>query len=346
MKSIYTINDGAIYQMLQDVTAPITDVKTITPNSVNQTNDPYQKITKASLYFSDFDFSNIKSNKENADTIIDFIKDNGITEIDKVYDSYTVAVDYTVYDSSQKEIEHSVIIKPIKSTDFVYPLGVNAENECVYRRIKHLQVDLDWMITDTLPYGIMCTKNKRTTISINDVSIYQDKFKDEDVSNHPSIYSKSYNCKSCTINTALENKIPVYSTRTEGIEIQPIVNDFKPRIINLSINLDLTKIIVIYNDEVINSILTENIKLKNNSNDVLEVSTPNDTNTSSTTEAEKTIVYERSTVDNALSLKVVEDEYPDDDFDSSKMVHKSDVISDISDIEVGDYVIKTNIVND
>jgi hypothetical protein len=202
------------------------------------------------------------------------------------------------------------------------------------------------MITDTLPYGIMCTKNKRTTISINDVSIYQDKFKDEDVSNHPSIYSKSYNCKSCTINTALENKIPVYSTRTEGIEIQPIVNDFKPRIINLSINLDLTKIIVIYNDEVINSILTENIKLKNNSNDVLEVSTPNDTNTSSTTEAEKTIVYERSTVDNALSLKVVEDEYPDDDFDSSKMVHKSDVISDISDIEVGDYVIKTNIVND
>lgn len=338
MKAIYTIIGDKIWQIEQEVKAPIRNVELILNDNITQDSDVCQKVSKASLNFTDFNFNNIKSNRENYNEMVDYLKENSVTEIDKLYDRYTISIDYTMY-NGDKEIEHSVIIKPIHGHDFIYPLGVNNENECVYRRIKRLHVDIDWVVTNKLPFGIMCTKSSVSVIKINDVSIYQDKKPNEDVENHNSIYSQKYRCGSCTINTMLENKALVYSTNLSGVSIQPIANSFNPRILDLSVNIDLTNIIVVYNDETINSILTDNIKIKEDINkpDINDESDNQDT-------LQKTCVYEMSDNTNSLALKVVEDLYPEENFDENTMVHKSDVIEDIPTIEVGDYVVKTRVL--
>lgn len=337
MKAIYTFIGDKVYQIEQEVKAPIRDVKLLLSDNITQDSDVCQKVSKATLNFTDFDFNNIKSNKENCDEMVKYLKENTVTEIDKLYDRYTVSIDYTMY-NEDKEIEHSVIIKPIKSNDFIYPLGINDENECVYRRIKRLHVDIDWVVTNKLPFGIMCTKSSVSVIKINDVSIYQDKKPNEDVENHNSIYSQKYRCGSCTINTMLENKALVYSTNLSGVSIQPITNSFNPRILDLSVNIDISNLIVVYNEDTINSILTDNIKIEE------EKDKPTIDEEPDIQDTEKTCVYEISDNTNSLALKVVEDLYPEENFDEKTMVHKSDVIEDIPTIEVGDYVVKTRVL--
>ena len=267
MKAIYTSIGDTIYQIEQDTTAPIRDVKLLNKNLVNLTTDVTQKTVSATMYFTDWVNTGIKSNKENATDLINYIKDKTIVQIDKIQSVFTVAIDYSLCNSEGQEIEHSVVIKPMQNIDFIYPLGVMEDNECVYRRFKRLTANIDWVITNKLPYGIICTKNQKTIININSVSIYIDKIKNEDVNNHPSIHGQSYNRRSCTINTALENKLLIYSTSDEGYEISPIINEFNPRIIELNLTVDLTKFIVIYNDATINQLLADNVRIKNGETD-------------------------------------------------------------------------------
>lgn len=365
MKAIYTTINNKVYRIIQDVNAPITDVKPILSNGISLTCDSSQKLVNAIFYLTDWSSVGVKTNKENATDFITYLEDEGITEINNLQDRFTVSVDYTLYNGDMKEIEHSVVIKPIKSKDFIYPLGINEENECVYRRIKQLTGSVDWIITDKLPYGIICNKSNESIIIINDVCIYQDKHEDEDVENHQSIYGQSYNCTSCTINTALENKVLVYSSKSSGFEFTPIRNKFNPRTITMDLTIDLTNLIVIYDHTTINKIITQNIAIKNgtlttDTTDDTSTSTCNcdccknntndDTTNQSSTSGDGTgsftqeYVWERSTQENSLSVKVVEDLYQEDEFDEETMVHKSDVIGDIPDIEVDEYVIKTTVV--
>ena len=261
MKAIYTIIGKKVYQINQDVSAPIRDVKVLNKNIVNLSTDTTQKTVTAVMYFTDWSNVGIKSNKEKACELINYLRDKDITQVDKIQSQFTVSVDYSLCNSEGKEIEHSVVIKPMQFTDFIYPLGVNEENECVYRRFKRLTSNIDWIITNKLPYGVICTKSQKTIININSIDIYIDRFENEDVNNHPSIYGQSYNCRSCTINTSLKNKLLIYSTSDEGYEISPIVNEFNPRTIELNLTIDLTNFTVIYNDATINQILSDNIRL-------------------------------------------------------------------------------------
>ena len=402
MKAIYTSIGDVIYQIEQDTTAPIRDVKLLNKNLVNLTTDVTQKTVSATMYFTDWVNTGIKSNKENATDLINYIKDKTIVQIDKIQSVFTVAIDYSLCNSEGQEIEHSVVIKPMQNIDFIYPLGVMEDNECVYRRFKRLTANIDWVITNKLPYGIICNKNQKTIININSVSIYIDRFENEDVNNHPSIHGQSYNRRSCTINTALENKLLIYSTSDEGYEISPIINEFNPRIIELNLTVDLTKFIVIYNDATINQLLTDNVRIKNgetdggnepdddnndgcncdcnchdktnsdsstDSNDENEnpndqtgentvdhdISNDTDSTGDSTSDStsdgsnsssdnEPVYTYTRSSISNSYALLVVPDTYPDDLFDSKTMVHKSVVLEVIPDINVNEYVLRSEIV--
>lgn len=401
MKAIYTSIGDTIYQIEQDTTAPIRDVKLLNKNLVNLTTDVTQKTVSATMYFTDWVNTGIKSNKENATDLINYIKDKTIVQIDKIQSVFTVAIDYSLCNSEGQEIEHSVVIKPMQNIDFIYPLGVMEDNECVYRRFKRLTANIDWVITNKLPYGIICTKNQKTIININSVSIYIDRFENEDVNNHPSIHGQSYNRKSCTINTALENKLLIYSTSDEGYEISPIINEFNPRIIELNLTVDLTKFIVIYNDATINQLLADNVRIKNGETDGgnepddnndgcscdcnCHDKTNTDSSTDSTNENENTndqtgentvdhdvsndtdstgdsssdstsdgsnsssdnepvYTYTRSSISNSYALLVVADTYPDDLFDPKTMVHKSVVMEVIPDINVNEYVLRSEIV--
>lgn len=403
MKAIYTIIGQKVYQIEQDVSAPIRDVKVLNKNIVNLSTDTTQKTVTAVMYFTDWSNVGIKSNKEKACELINYLKDKVITQVDKIQSLFTVSIDYSLCNSEGKEIEHSVVIKPMQFSDFIYPLGVNEENECVYRRFKRLTANIDWIITNKLPYGIICTKNQKTIININSIDIYIDRFANEDVNNHPSIYGQSYNCKSCTVNTSLKNKLLIYSTSEEGYEISPIVNEFNPRTIELNLTIDLTNFTVIYNNANIDKILADNVRIvsgdtssgnddennddngchcgcgnchNNNSGNTPDPDPdPGSSNSENTnvdpdpssssdnnpdpdpepdssgsgsnnnnSSSDPIYTYTRSTVSNSYALLVVSDTYPSDLFDENTMVHKSDVLPVIADIEINEYVLRSEII--
>lgn len=377
---------------MQNVWAPVHDVERIGSNSVSLSCDCNQKIINTTFYLTDWSSTDVKSNKEKAEEFLQFLEDHQITEIDNLYDNYVVSVDYSLYDADMHEVEHSVVIKPLKSSDFVFPLGVSEENECVYRRVKRLTGNLDWIITDRLPYGIMCRKTQKSTVVINDVCVYQDKFEENDTGDHNSVCCQAYNCKSHTINTLLDNKICIYSSKVAGYEFIPIVNEFNPRIVNLDLTIDITNLVVLYNHLTVNKILTRNIAIINNldvSDDETtgcECNCPNcngsnnsgsntdpgsssgGSSSGSTTDPDPDpnqssgdssgsrnndpdpdpqtpeYVWVKSTSDNPSAKKVVEDLYPEEQFNEDTMVHKSDVIGDIPSIHVGEFVIKTQLI--
>lgn len=354
MKAIYTVLNNKVYRIMQNVWAPVSDVERINENTISVKTDVYQKILNTQIYLTDWSSVDALSNKEKADAFLKFLKDEQIKEVNPLIDRFTVSVDYSLYNKDmQQEYEHSVVIKPLKTRDFVFPLGINENNECVYRRFKHLTGDLDWIITDRMPYGIMCHKNKKHIIKINDICIYQDKFEESDDDVHNSIYSQSYNCNSCTINTLLDNKVLVYSSKVAGYDFAPIVNEFNPRIINLNLVVDLTNIVVMYNHKDVDDIISENIAIAHGieeSDDSTSHESSNsncncncNTDTNESGDFTPTYVWRRGTASESLALKVVEDLYPSEQFNSETMVHKSDVIGDIPDIAVDEYVVKTRV---
>lgn len=373
MKAIYTIINDKPYRIMQNVWAPVHDVERIGSNSVSLSCDCNQKIINTTFYLTDWSSNDVKSNKEKAEEFLQFLEDHQITEIDNLYDNYVVSVDYSLYDADMHEVEHSVVIKPLKSSDFVFPLGVSEENECVYRRVKRLTGNLDWIITDRLPYGIMCRKTQKSTVVINDVCVYQDKFEENDTGDHNSVCCQSYNCKSHTINTLLDNKICIYSSKVAGYEFIPIVNEFNPRIVNLDLTIDITNLVVLYNHITANKILTRNIAIINNldipdddddtcacdcphcqnTNESESSTTDNDSNQSGSSDSSNNndpnpttpeYVWVKSTSDNPLAKKVVEDLYPEEQFNEETMVRKTDVIGDIPSIRVGEFVIRTQLI--
>ena len=261
-----------------------------------------------------------------------------------------------MFNAEEKEIEHSVVIRPMKVKDFIYPLGVNVDNECVYRRFKHLTTYVEWMITNKLPYGIMCKKNPRTYLNINDITIWQDKVPNTD--EHNSIYSQPFNKNrcTCTIDSSLENKVPVFSTKAQGIELQEIVNNFQPRLIGLTVNLDISNLIVVYDTKTIDDIIDRNKGIDNstpldsngkpcncncsNDNNTNDTETVDDTDSQNTTNDTIDNVYVKVSSDRNGALIVVADDTPEEQFDPTRMIKYSDIHKYIPDIQIDDRVLK------
>ena len=372
MKGIYTIFNDKVYRINQDTSVPLSDIQRVSGNSMAVTEDSTAKTTIADIYLTDFVPATAKSNKEKYEEFVQYLTDKEVKEIGLLQDAFFISVDYTVYNAEEKEIEHSVVIRPMRVKDFIYPLGVNSENECVYRRFKHLTTYVEWMITNKLPYGIMCKKNPKTYLKINDITIWQDKVLNTD--EHNSIYSQPFNKNrcTCTIDSSLENKVPVFSTKTEGIELQEIVNNFQPRVIGLTVNLDISNIIVVYDTKTIDDIINRNNGIDNttpldgnssntsnncNCNCNCQNNSSSDDTTSDTTNTDNTgdntgttengdettttgDTYIKVSSERNGALVVVSDDIADEQFESDSMIKYSDIVKYISDIEIGDRVLK------
>lgn len=357
MKGIYTNINGKVYKINQDCKAPLTDVEPVRSNSMSVKEDNMSKTTIADIYLTDFVRATAKTNKEKYADLVTFLTDNKVTSIDSLENAFFVSVDYTVRNAEDNEIEHSVVIKPVKVKDFIYPLGVTEDNECVYRRFKHLRMYIEWMLMNKLPYGIMCKKNPKTYLSINDITFWQDKTPNTD--EHQSIYSQPYNCHmcTCTIDSSLENKIPIFSTKSSGIVLQEIVNSFQPRLIGLNLDMDLTDFIVVYDTAKIDEILDNNKNAEDPTNhgnsdgqcgnNCDNCNCGNNSNTDNTgsgddgTITTPTVTYEKVDSTTAGALEVVADDIDADTFNPESMIKLSDIKEYIDDILVGDHVIKT-----
>ena len=248
MKAIYTIVNGCIHKINQDTSVPSNIVKMpYTPYThTSSTLDEGSRTVGANIWINTLDsVENAKSNAELFDDMIMYMKEQKITHYDQLSNNFTMYLDYSICDSMGKELDHSVMIRGVSAIDAIYPLGVNENNECVYRRVKVFKPHIEFALKSNIPYGIMGSGKSSYRIHINDVMIFQSYGTDNNnccCGSHNSIESNSYTYGSHTIASSLNDKAQVYSADRDGLVISPIEVNFMPRKAVIDFEITLSKI--------------------------------------------------------------------------------------------------------
>ena len=175
-----------------------------------------------------------------------------------------------------------------------------------------------------------------------------------------------------TIESSLEYTRLVFSSKEQGIEYTPIELNYIPRLIEFGVEILLDNFIVVYDDNEISKILQENIWIKNGNGDTIDPDPgeecpcpPKDPDWDvddgmdvcpcpkpepapkpdcpckpSPDIKDRGYYYVRATFEKPCARLVVEDQYPESIYNDKCMARKSDVIIDIPNISIGDYVVK------
>lgn len=311
----------------------------------------------ANMWVNGVDYTDLASNRSLYKQMEADLKKEKITEIDTIADRYILYVDYSIYNEKGSEINHSCTSKTLDPCDGILPLGCAINNELVYRRVKLFDPKITFAVTNKVPFGVMAnTYGESYTMKINDICILQctDPLNSECFNTHNSIEGNSYAYDSHTVQCMLKYNVPVYSTMASKIEFGEFSVSFYPRKITLNMHLILGNQIVVYDDQTVKDILLENINDKYPSTDPDPDPAPggDDDDPSIPGEDKKDdadgkydadsngfyYYYERCIESNPNALLVVEDNIPDNKYDTKTMIRKKKVLLDIPDIGVGDYV--------
>lgn len=347
MKAIYTVIDEEVCRVRQNTKLPHEIVGYEGECSSRLSTDPTTGFAMQSIYINTLQVPKAKSNREKYDELIYYLKTNKITEILSISNFFICHIDYTIYENG-RIIDKAVVMHPVCPRDKVLPLGIASNNEDVFRRVKTFKHTIEFNTTRPVPHGIMYGKSKhnRYELKINDIKVYE-KISDPEI--HRSIYNDPYDEQSEIVAADVDDSLCIFSALEGGIVFDPVVLNFRPRRVGIDVNLVLTDWIVAFTDKEINKIIEDN--KRGVTPDPEPIIPEDDKNVPA--DGDETPdkdgyydYYERATPTNPNSKLVVVDsmEYPE--FNSNSMIHKSYVIKDIPDIEIGEYVIYREVLTE
>lgn len=342
VKAIYTKVDGQYYKVNQSTATPSKIYNMYETHSI-MNSDTAIKQVNSRIWINTFSKNTMQTNKEAYDEMIQYFVKNRTTQIDYINDRFLMYVDYTILDIDGKEITHSVVQQEIKAEDSLAILGVNGVCECVYKQVKEFNTEFEFTVKNSYPIGIMYN-NKSYKLIINDLAIYQDLNE-----THKSCDANSYGYQAHTIASMLEGLKKIYSSYDNGYMFSAVDVPFVPRKIVLTINLAIDSLIVVYDNDVVNTVLVDNSAAVysdecNCNTDDDEPVVPNGAEIYP--EADGSLImnnscydrYERTTEDNENKLLVVSDDVAGNEYNPTKMIHISMITKDIPDITIGEYV--------
>lgn len=254
MKAIYKKVGNQYYQVNRNLRTPINITRmthTHTALSCGCNSDSIG----VHVWVETMDRVHPPTNRKLANTMLKDLKENMVTQIDTLENAYKVYMEYSILNKDGKELEHSVAVTSVSPTEGIRPLGVNCNNECIYRQVDLLKANFDMTLKSTIPFGIMNKRPGYTVLNIHDIVVLQEASQSDRT---PSMYGECYRYGSPTIQATLENMINIYSTRNEGIILEGIELNQLPRKITVDVDISLADSIVVYDNEVITHILEEN----------------------------------------------------------------------------------------
>lgn len=326
MRATYSIINNKVFRIN---TSRRNYLNTLVPVDTPKSNvilkvDDSNKIIEQTVFITDIP-TELKSNKELVEELKETLRKTKATEIKDLNDYYKIYIDYSLF-SEGKEIEHANVIRPVSFNDRATLLGVNSDNECCYKSLKDMMTTLDFNLKSELPFGIISSLKKEVRFKIHDICIFQsnNEFKES----HNSIYDIPFTTNSSMISENLFDSTMIYSSRNSGIDFQEVVLQYTPRRISIKISAILSNYIEVYDDFIIDKILEENKNaILEELRDKLKPVAP----------VKK---YKKVRKNASGALKVVSDDIDAGEFDSTTMVKKADVIGDLPEINVDDYVIQ------
>lgn len=256
MKAIYTKIGDKFYKVNQETRIPSVLNKLVPGTSTSVKVDGNNKYIGQIININTLEGPDTKSNSELYKELTDWIKDKKIKSIDTLQNYYKVYIDYSVYQDNA-EIEHSQIVRPLDVEDTAVILGVNKDNETVYRRVKSFNPKIDFRLRNPLPHGITQSSKCRYRLKINNVGIFQEKNETVNV-RHNSVYDVPFYIPSSVMNTTLDESVLVYSSFNLGVDIQDIDLDYIPRVIEISMFITLTNFVAVYDDLKIEELVNQN----------------------------------------------------------------------------------------
>lgn len=256
MKSIYTKIGDKYFKVNQETFIPSILNKSNTGTSTSVKIDGNNRYIGQIININTLEGPDTKSNSELYKEFTDWISSKKIKLIDTLQNYYKVYIDYSIYQDNA-EIEHAQIVRPLDVEDNAIVLGVNKDNETVYRRVKHFNPKIDFRLRNPLPHGITQSSKCKYRLKINNIGIFQEKNEMANI-RHNSIYDVPFYIPSSVMNTTLDESVLVYSSHNVGVDIQDIDVDYIPRLIEISLFVTLTNFVVVYDDLKIQEMLKTN----------------------------------------------------------------------------------------
>lgn len=258
MRGFYGLFNNTLYELREPTT--VKDTVECFDSCTSSEINVQQKSFEAEVRLTNMDDSS-DSNKEFFAKIVDKIKSEMIYELPKLAPTYKVSVNYTLYDEKEDVIiDEGTATKTIEPTNCYFPLGLNDENEFVYRIVKNFTANFEFAYRSATPYGILKRESQNFVLFIHSIKISQ-----------VQSWARSIipdECPSC--GTVKEPKfsngivkrdpmVVIYDTEAENLEIKPMKFKFKPRRIGIKLQIVLNDYLMTASQDDINSLLKENI---------------------------------------------------------------------------------------
>lgn len=284
------------------------------------------------------------------------VRENRVTEMTKMGDTYKVFVDCVIYDAKKKVIEEGIKIHEIKAADCVRLLNVDSNNHCDYVHEKVFQMTLPFHFPVTKT-GIVQQRQVPKYVRIRNITIMGELPSCENSNGikklNQTLLDHTISPISPTIASAKENRVEIFNSYAFDMGIIGLEKNVST--IELDIKVSLGGFVNVYDGgielesifEEIKNIIEEENKPDENPN---IPDTPGDSdnsnddgdNSSDSDDNEQSFYfegYERCPENYAKAGLVVSDEdYANNTYSDILVYPYSDVVEDIADVQIGEYV--------
>lgn len=213
--------------------------------------------------------SDLNSNKDEYDAMIEFLTENKVKEIPTLIDKYIVIAEYMLTSVDMTEIyDQGVSVQYPKVEDYIYPLGASEDNDLLYRQLKRIKTDFHFLNKTKLSLGAIKKFDKEFLFIITGISVYQMVKDDSNVTEeiyhaniHSSMVDISFALPPTTITKIIETCEKVYSIEDEKIELASTYMRTLPSKLHLDLVIGLNDLIIGYDDNEVKKILEDNNKI-------------------------------------------------------------------------------------
>ena len=287
MRAYYTRYNNKIYELANHDMRPFQIMEDPKKNSASVSMDSRRRSARVTLSISDM-IESALSNAEYFNEVINQLKTEKTTNIEKLSPVYRIYVEYMLYDNVCGTVaDQTVAVKEVRSSTFLFLLGLTDTEELVGREGLSMDCTIEKTYRDATPYGISYVNmDNRFTLYIGRIYVVQVKMSAYSIvpmeegridphvrpfiphqfnpghcpthnlgmPHHPSVPPTLYHPEDVF---SMNDGVIIYDTLATGLRFDPIEINFRPTRIELDVRFSLLSVLVA-TSESINAVLEEN----------------------------------------------------------------------------------------
>lgn len=320
MRAYYATYNDKVYQLADAKLVPYTVMNAVEHTHTELSHMRDNALMNLDIHISNVDAAALSNGELFTDTVAK-LKTDKTTAIEKLSSVYRVYAEYSLVDNvAGCIVDEGICVNEINAGAFIFPLGITSENEFVSRLGISLNSRFEKCYRDVRPFGVTRAYTSASKFTLYIKRIYVIQLKMSAFSITPVVENKKctpyvdgrivpphWNCTAHTVDAKkfaadpLHPSIPsvvsavpqttitdsdyivIYDSVADGLVIDPVVMQYKPKTIRINLAFSLLDILIAA-EEDIDQVLTENVKNESGIGDDSQTSTPSTGDDSDTTD--------------------------------------------------------------